>query len=237
MGNRRKCRLKHKPLSRVNLTIRVLGLLLLVFPLFGAMFFLPAGTLSYWEAWVYLAVLFVPMVLALVYFLIFSPALLERRMRMREKEAEQQLIVKLASIVILLVYLLPGFDHRFHWSSVPIWLVAIADILVLSGYALMVLVMRENPYAGRTIEVEPDQTVVTTGPYAFVRHPMYLGILLLFVFSPLALGSYWSMIPVLFLMGLLIARITNEERVLLKELNGYREYTEKVKWRLIPGIW
>ncbi len=229
--------MKHKPLSRVNLTIRVLGLLLLVFPLFGAMFFLPAGTLSYWEAWVYLAVLFVPMVLALVYFLIFSPALLERRMRMREKEAEQQLIVKLASIVILLVYLLPGFDHRFHWSSVPIWLVAIADILVLSGYALMVLVMRENPYAGRTIEVEPDQTVVTTGPYAFVRHPMYLGVLLLYVFSPLALGSYWSMIPALFLMGLLIARITNEERVLLKELNGYREYTEKVRWYLIPGIW
>jgi protein-S-isoprenylcysteine O-methyltransferase Ste14 len=156
---------------------------------------------------------------------------------MREKEAEQQLIVKLASIVILLVYLLPGFDHRFHWSSVPIWLVAIADILVLSGYALMVLVMRENPYAGRTIEVEPDQTVVTTGPYAFVRHPMYLGVLLLYVFSPLALGSYWSMIPALFLMGLLIARITNEERVLLKELNGYREYTEKVRWYLIPGIW
>jgi protein-S-isoprenylcysteine O-methyltransferase Ste14 len=227
----------HKPLSRVNLTIRVLGLFLLVFPLFGAMFFLPAGKLSYWEAWVYLAVLFVPMVFALVYFLIFSPALLERRMRMREKEAEQQLIVKLASIVILLVYLLPGFDHRFHWSSVPIWLVVIADTLVLLGYAFMVLVMRDNPYAGRTIEVEPDQTVATTGPYVFVRHPMYLGVLLLYVFSPLALGSYWSMIPALFLMGLLIARITNEERVLLKELNGYREYTEKVRWRLIPGIW
>jgi protein-S-isoprenylcysteine O-methyltransferase Ste14 len=227
----------HKPLSRVNLTIRVLGLLLLVFSLLGAMFFLPAGTLSYWEAWVYLAILFVPMVFALVYFLIFSPALLERRMRMREKETEQQLIAKLASIVILLVYLLPGFDHRSHWSSVPIWLVVIADILVFLGYAFIVLVMRENPYAARTIEVEPDQTVVKTGPYAFVRHPMYLGILLLFVFSPLALGSYWSMIPVLFLMGLLIARITNEERVLLKELNGYREYTEKVKWRLIPGIW
>jgi len=227
----------HKPLSRVNLTIRVLGLFLLVFPLFGAMFFLPAGTLSYWEAWVYLAVLFVPMVFALVYFLIFSPALLERRMRMREKEAEQQLIVKLASIAILLVYLLPGFDHRFHWSSVPIWLVVIADVLVFSGYAFMVLVMRENPYAGRTVEVEPDQTVVTTGPYAVVRHPMYLGVLLLYVFSPLALGSYWSMIPALLLMGLLIARITNEERVLLKELNGYREFTERVRWRIIPGIW
>lgn len=227
----------HKPLSRVNLTIRVLGLLLLVFPLLGAMIFLPAGTLSYWQAWVYLAILFVPMVFALVYFLIFSPALLERRMRIREKEAEQQLIVKLASIVILLVYLLPGFDHRFHWSLVPIWLVVIADILVFLGYAFILLVMRENPYAARTIEVEPDQTVVTTGPYAFVRHPMYLGVLLLYVFSPLALGSYWSMIPALFLMGLLIARITNEERVLLKELNEYREYTEKVKWRLIPGIW
>ena len=227
----------HKPLSRVNLTIRVLGLFLLVFPLFGAVFFLPAGELSYWEAWVYLAVLFVPMVFALVYFLIFSPALLERRMRMREKEAEQQLIVKLASIAILLVYLLPGFDHRFHWSSVPIWLVVIADVLVFSGYAFMVLVMRENPYAGRTVEVEPDQTVVTTGPYAVVRHPMYLGVLLLYVFSPLALGSYWSMIPALLLMGLLIARITNEERVLLKELNGYREFTERVRWRIIPGIW
>ena len=227
----------HKPLSRVNLTIRVLGLFLLVFPLFGAMFFLLAGTLSYWEAWVYLAVLFVPMVFALVYFLIFSPALLERRMRMREKEAEQQLIVKLASIAILLVYLLPGFDHRFHWSSVPIWLVVIADVLVFSGYAFLVLVMRENPYAGRTVEVEPDQTVVTTGSYAVVRHPMYLGVLLLYVFSPLALGSYWSMIPALLLMGLLIVRITNEERVLLKELNGYREFTERVRWRIIPGIW
>ncbi len=158
-------------------------------------------------------------------------------MRMREKEAEQQLIVKLASIAILLVYLLPGFDHRFHWSSVPIWLVVIADVLVFSGYAFMVLVMRENPYAGRTVEVEPDQTVVTTGPYAVVRHPMYLGVLLLYVFSPLALGSYWSMIPALLLMGLLIARITSEERVLLKELNGYGEYTEWVRWRIIPGIW
>lgn len=211
--------------------------LLLAISLLSAMFFLPAGTFAYWEAWGYLAVLFIPVLSVLNYLLKNDPELLERRMRMKEKRKRQKLIIKVSYIYFLLMFLLPGFDKRFGWSNVPVGLVVIADILVLLGYGIFFRVLRENRYASRTIEVVQEQKVIRSGPYAMVRHPMYLGLLLMYTFSPLALGSYWAMIPAMMMIPLLVVRIWDEERLLLKDLDGYKEYTQETRYRLIPGVW
>ena len=213
--------------------VRFLGAILVL----SAVFFLPAGTFAYWEAWVYLAILFIPMLFVLIYLLKNDRGLLARRMKMREREAEQKLIIKLSYIPFLLAFLLPGFDKRFGWSNVPVGVVVLADILVLLGYGIVFLVFRENRYASRIIEVEQGQTVISSGPYAIVRHPMYLGSLLLYILSPLALGSYWAMIPAILIIPIIVARIRNEESVLARDLNGYQEYMQKTRYRLIPGIW
>ena len=203
----------------------------------GGMFFLPAGTFAYWEAWTYIAVLFIPMFFVFIYLVKKEPELLARRMKMKEKEAEQKLIIKLSYIPFLVAFLLPGLDKRFGWSNVPVVVVLIADILVLISYGIFFLVIKENPYASRIVEVEPEQTVITSGPYAKVRHPMYSVVLTMYLFSPLALGSYWAIIPIIFIIPLIVARILNEEKVLLRDLDGYEEYMQKTRYRLIPGIW
>jgi protein-S-isoprenylcysteine O-methyltransferase Ste14 len=203
----------------------------------GIMFFLPAGTFQYPEAWIVIAIIFVPMSLMLVYLFRNEPELLARRLRLREKETQQKLIVKLSMIPFLLAYILPGFDKRFGWSNVPWGVVVAADILALLGYCLVFLVLRENRYASRVIEVEQGQTVIASGPYAVVRHPMYSGMTLMYVFCPLALGSYWAMIPALLIIPVLVARILNEESVLVRDLHGYQEYRHKTRYRLMPGIW
>ncbi|MGQ9493308.1 MAG: methyltransferase family protein [Anaerolineae bacterium] len=203
----------------------------------GAMFFLSAGTLRYWEAWVYMAILFIPMTIFAAYLLRHNPALLERRMKMREIEPQQRRIIAVSIVVLFAAGFLPGLDKRFGWSFVPTWLVIVADIIVLLGYLLFVLTLRENEYAARTIEVEQQQRVITTGPYSIVRHPLYLASILMFGFTPLALGSYWALIPVALFPVVLVARILNEEKVLLKELAGYADYCNVVRHRLIPGIW
>lgn len=213
--------------------VRYLLALLILF----AIFFLPAGTLAYWEAWVYLAIIFIPMSFVLIYLFKNDPGLLARRMRVREKEAEQKLIIKLAYIPFLLAFLLPGFDKRFGWSNVPMAMVVVAEVLVLLGYGMVFLVFRVNRYASRVVEVEQGQTVISSGPYAVIRHPMYLGSLLLYISSPLALGSYWAMIPALLIIPVIVARIWNEESVLARDLTGYQEYMQKTHYRLIPGIW
>ncbi len=218
---------------KMKLYTRILTAILIA----GAIFFLPAGTLVYWEAWVFLGVWVPSMLLMLRYLIRNDPELLERRMRMREKEEVQKLITKLAAPIMLFTFLLPGFDKRFEWSNVPAVVVLAADVGFLLVYYLMFIVLKENSYASRIIEVEEHQRVITTGPYAHIRHPMYLGALLISVFSPLALGSYWAMIPSLLMPIILIARIRNEEEVLLRELKGYREYMQTTRYRLIPGVW
>jgi protein-S-isoprenylcysteine O-methyltransferase Ste14 len=199
--------------------------------------FLPAGTFAYWEAWVYLAILLVPMFFVMIYFLKKAPEFLARRMQLKEKEVEQKIIVKLALIPFLLAFILPGIDKQFGWSNVPVSIIVGSEILVCIGYLLVVLVFRENQFASRIIEVVKGQTVIQSGPYRIVRHPMYLGTILMYVASPLALGSYWAIIPAVFIIPVLIARIINEEKVLTKELEGYSEYKQKTRYRLIPGIW
>jgi len=206
-------------------------------PVLFAILFLPAGTLAYWEAWVYLAILLIPVFLAFRYLLKNSPELLERRMRMREKETAQKRIIGLSYVYSLIAFLLPGFDRRWDWSQVPAIVVILADVLVVLGYGIFLLVMKENRYASRIIEVEQEQQVISSGPYALVRHPMYLGVLLMYMASPLALGSYWAILPAAFVIPILVARILNEEKVLGQELKGYQEYMQKVRFRLIPGLW
>jgi protein-S-isoprenylcysteine O-methyltransferase Ste14 len=215
----------------------VLVRLIFSFLALAAAFFLPAGSLNYWQAWAYLAVLFIPFCFALVYLVRNHPDLLERRMRYHEREKEQQLIVKLSIFTFALAYILPGLDYRFGWSQVPVWLVWVSLAVVLASYFFVVSVFRTNQYASRIVEVEQEQTVISSGPYALVRHPMYFGTVIMYVFSPLALGSYWSIIPALFIFPVLIFRLLNEEKVLERDLKGYREYEAKVKYHLFPGIW
>ncbi len=221
-----------KQLARITYSRFIMAI-----PVLGLMFFLPAGTFNYWEAWVYLAILFTPMFFVMQYLLKNDPALLERRMRTKEKAGEQSLIIKLSYVYFLVVFLLPGFDKRFGWSNTPLWLILIADALVLLGYITVIFVFRENSYASRTVEVDQDQKVIDTGPYAIVRHPMYSGLTTLYVLSPLALGSYWSLIPAVLIIPLIVARILSEEKILAKELAGYTEYQQKVKYRLVPFVW
>jgi protein-S-isoprenylcysteine O-methyltransferase Ste14 len=211
--------------------------LIMGIPVLLLILFLPAGTFAYWEAWVYLAILLLPMFFVMIYFLKKAPEFLVRRMKLKEKEGEQKIIVKLALIPFLLAFILPGIDKRLGWSNVPILIIVVAEILVCIGYVFVVLVFKENQFASRVIEVVKGQKVIQSGPYRFVRHPMYLGATLMYIASPLALGSYWAIIPATFIIPIFIARIINEEKVLTKELEGYSEYKQKTRYRLIPGIW
>jgi len=210
---------------------------ILFFPVMGLMFFLPAWTFNYWQAWVYIFIVAVPAIFIGTYLYKHDRALLERRMRMKERLSGQNLIVVTSVIFFLATFLIPGFDFRFHWSEVPVAVIILSQVLVLAGYLIIALVFRANSYASRIIEIEKDQMVITTGPYAIVRHPMYVGVLIFYLFSPLALGSYWAAIPALCIVPFIIARIKGEEKELLENLAGYGEYATKTRYRLWPGIW
>jgi len=210
---------------------------ILLFPVLGLMFFLPAWTLNYWQAWLYIFIVAVPAIFIARYLYKNDRALLERRMRMKERLQGQKLIVTTSWIFFLATFLIPGFDFRFHWSEMPLAVVIISEALVLVGYLIVAFVFKANTYASRIIEVEKDQKVITSGPYAIVRHPMYFGVLIFYIFSPLALGSYWAVIPALCIVPFIIARIKGEEKELLENLGGYMDYTLKTRYRLLPGIW
>jgi protein-S-isoprenylcysteine O-methyltransferase Ste14 len=213
----------------IRIPLAIIGLSLL--------FFLPAKTFFFYEAWIYMAIFLLPISFIILYFLKNDPELLERRMRMKEKISKQKAIIIFSYIIFLATFLIPGFDKQYGWSNVPMTFVIISDLIVLMGYLLFVLVLKENSFASRIIEVEQNQKVISTGPYALVRHPMYLAIILMFMFSPLALGSYYGLIPTITLPVLLICRLINEENLLKKDLPGYLDYTKKTKYRLIPFIW
>lgn len=225
------------PLPASQLLRMTFARLLVVVLALAAMFFLPAGTLLYWQAWAYMAVLLIPMIIFGFYLFRYHPALLERRLKMRETEVEQKRIIAVGWLVLLAAFLLTGFDQRFGWSSVPAWLVIAADVVILLAYLIFVLTLRENEYASRTIQVEQKQRVISTGPYAIVRHPLYLAIVLIYGFSPLALGSYWALLPAALFPAIIVARILNEEKVLARDLDGYADYIKAVRYRMIPGIW
>lgn len=219
--------LKKKIVIRFSLIPLFLGLIIL----------LPAWTLKFWQAYTYLVVLVVPMIFALLYFLKKDPKFLERRTRVKEKEKQQKLLSILSTAIFLAGFIIPGLDHRFAWSDVPIYIVITADIMVLLGYLIILFVFKQNSYASCIIEVNENQKVISTGLYGVVRHPMYLGVLIMFLPTPIALGSYWALIPFAVLPVLLILRILNEEKVLSNNLQGYKEYCQKTRFRLIPYIW
>ena len=200
-------------------------------------FFLPAGTWNYWQAWVYMGVLITPMFFAMIYLIKNNPELLERRMRLREKRSEQRLIIKVSLVFFFLAFILPGFDRRFGWSDVPMGLVIASEICILIGYLIIFRVMQINTFASRVIEVASEQKVIDTDLYSIVRHPMYVGAILLYVASPIALGSYWSVVPAIVIIPIIVARIKDEEAALDKDLTGYLEYKQRTKYRLIPFIW
>jgi len=206
----------------------------------GVLIMLPSLSLRYWQGWLYWA-LFAGFTLGgSLYFLKTDPALVERRLAVgptAETEKSQKLIMSAASVCVVLLFALPGLDHLFGWSHVPAWLVIAADIAVLLSYALVCYVLSANSYAAATITTGAGQPVISTGPYAYVRHPMYSGALLMFGLTPLALGSYWSLLLVIPLIAIFAWRLLDEERVLKRDLKGYVEYCSTVRFRLVPGVW
>ena len=216
-----------KIIIRFSLFPIVLGLFILV----------PAGTINYWQVYIYIAVLVVPMIFVLFYFLQNDPIFLERRTRAKEKEKVQIIIQIVFTFILLSGFVIPGFDKRFGWSDIPIYIVIVADIVILFGYLIIFFVFKQNSYASRVVEVEKSQKVISTGLYGFVRHPMYIGVIIMFIPTPVALGSYWGLIPMVTIPLAIVFRILNEEKVLCKDLPGYKEYCQKTRYRLIPFIW
>src|SRR4030042_631533 len=207
-------------------------------PLFiGACTLLPAGTFSYWQVYLYFSVLVIPMVFVLFYFLKRDPRFLERRTKGTEKVKEQKLIQLINLPVFMAAFIIPGLDRRFGWSAIPPEVIIAIDAVILCGYLFIFMVFRENSYASRIVEIDQEQKVITTGLYSLVRHPMYLGVLIMYLPTPAALGSYWGLIPMALLPVSLVFRILNEENVLRENLAGYKEYCLKTKYRLIPYIW
>ena len=227
MTRQEKKSLIRKILIRFSFLPLVLALLIL----------LPAGTFNYWQVYLYCGILVVPIIFVLFYFLKNDPKFLERRTRAKEKEKQQIHIAILSTLIFLAGFIIPGLDHRFGWSSVPMNIVLLADLIILLGYLLIFFVFRQNSYASRIIEVDEEQKVISTGLYAIVRHPMYVGVLIMYIPTPLALGSYWGLIPFALLPLSLALRILNEEKVLSENLPGYKEYCQKTRYRLIPFIW
>jgi protein-S-isoprenylcysteine O-methyltransferase Ste14 len=219
---------------------RAVGGLLALIVILGAALFIPAGTTSYWQAWVFLGVFFTCVVAITVYLMRNDPKLLERRVNagpVAEQEPTQKIIQLLASLSFIAIFIVSALDHRFGWSAVPPYAVALGDVLVALGFYFVLLVFRTNTYAAGTIEVEPGQCVISTGPYALVRHPMYGGALIMLLGIPLALGSWWGLLTIIPMAFVLVWRALDEEAFLVKNLPGYAEYRDHVKHRLVPLIW
>ncbi len=205
--------------------------------LVALLIFLPAGTVHYPGGQLLMGVLFIPMFLAGIVMMLKNPALLRSRLNAKEKEAEQDTVIKLSGLMFLVGFILAGLDFRFDWSRLPGWVNTLGAVLFLSAYALFAEVLRENTWLSRTIEVQEGQQVVSTGLYGIVRHPMYSATLVLFLSMPLVLGSVPAFLAFLCYPLIIAKRIRNEEQVLTLQLPGYRQYKRKVRWRLIPYIW
>lgn len=203
----------------------------------GLLVFLPAGTVNYYNGWLFVGLLFVPMFLLGVVLLIKSPELLEKRLRSRESESDQKKVIGASLVMFLAGFVLSALDFRFGWTQVPFPVVIIAAVVLLVSYGLYAEVMRENVYLSRTVEVQEEQKVIDTGLYGVVRHPMYFSTVLLFLSIPLVLGSWIGFAIFCMYPFLLVKRIQNEEMVLEEGLAGYKEYKEKVKYRMLPFVW
>ena len=205
--------------------------------LVGVLIFLPAGTLSFFNGWLLMGLLFIPMFFAGIVMLIKNPKLLTERLDVKEKDKKQSLVVKLSGLMFLFGFIVAGLNYRFGWFMLPNYIVIIASVIFLVSYIMYAEVLRENKYLSRTIKVQEDQKVIDTGLYGVVRHPMYSATLFLFMSMPLVLGSLFSFLIFLAYPIIISIRIKNEEKLLETELTGYAEYKKKVKYKLIPFIW
>lgn len=203
----------------------------------GALVMLPAGSAEYWQGWLFMAVLFIPIFIVGVVMFVRSPELLEKRLRAKEKASEQSIVVRLSGLLFIAAFVIAGFNWRYGWCVLPEWAVWSAVVLFIAGYMLYAEVLRENAYLSRTIEVQAGQKVVDTGLYGVVRHPMYTATILIFLSMPLVLASPLSFALMLIYIPLIIKRIKHEERLLKRELEGYGDYMQRVKYRLIPYIY
>lgn len=214
------------------LTKFICGLLLV-----GLLIFLPAGTLAYTYGWLLIGLLFVPMLIAGFVMLYKSPEFLKKRLDAKEKQGTQKGVVAFSGLMFIAGFVVAGLDFRFGWSAIPTWVVITASVLFLIAYTLYAEVMRENAYLSRTIKVEEGQNVVDTGMYGIIRHPMYAVTILLFLMIPLVLGSWYALIAFAFYPAAIVVRLKDEEELLTRDLPGYREYKQKVKYRIIPFVW
>jgi len=221
-----------------NLAFKTMLQVGVFFIIFAVFIFLPAGTLNFWQGWVFFAVFCISTLLITIYFLAKDPALIGRRIKSGEKRTDQKIFQSISGFVFFVGLLaIPGLDYRFSWSNVPDIIVILSDIFVLFGFTIVFLVFNTNSYTSATIEVNEGQKVISTGIYSIVRHPMYLGAVLILIFMPLALDSLWALIPALFICVFVVLRLLDEEKLLLTELDGYKEYCEKTRYHLIPFIW
>lgn len=205
--------------------------------LIGLFLFLPAWTLNYFGAWLFMGVLLIPVIIMGAVLFIKAPDLLEKRLSDKEKEGTQKGVVALSGLMFIGGFVISALDFRFGWSHVPMWVTIAAAVLFLIGYGIFAEVMRENAYLSRTVEVQNGQKVVSTGLYGIVRHPMYLATLFMFLPMPLILQSLWGLIPFALYPVIIVIRIFNEEKVLTEGLEGYAEYKKQVKYRIIPFVW
>ena len=209
------------------------------FAVIAILIFLPAGTLHYWQGWALLITFTAASTALTVYMAVYDKKLLERRLRAgpwAETRTSQKIIIVLVMLGSIVFLVFPAFDHRFGWSPVPAYVSIAGDVLIVLGYLFIFFVIRENSYAASTIQVMDDQRVISTGPYALMRHPMYAGALLLIIGLPLALDSWYGLLGIFGFLPVLIWRLVDEERFLTRNLNGYAEYVSKIRWRLIPGL-
>ena len=220
-----------------KLFVQAISKFILGVVLIGALLFIPAGTLSWPGGWLFMGLLFLPMFCAGLMMMKKDPGLLKKRLNAKEQEAEQKTVLALSAVMFLAAFIVAGLNYRFGWITVPSWVVWLGSIVFLLAYLMYAEVLRENSYLSRTIEVQEDQEVVSTGLYGMVRHPMYSATVLLFLAMPLILGSPVSFIIMLAYIPIIVKRIRNEEKVLEEGLKGYKEYEQKVRYRLLPFIW
>ncbi len=202
-----------------------------------ALLFLPAGTFLYWEGWAFLAAFLIPTVFITLYLYKNDPALLKRRMKRGEQRPIERMIMAILSVLLTVSFVFAALDHRFGWSQVPWQAVVIADVLIVLGFSIVFLTFKVNTYTSRVIEIDKGQKVITTGPYAIVRHPMYLGSTIMILATPVALGSWWTLIGFALVIPFIMLRAVDEEKLLTKGLPGYAAYRKKVTYRLVPGVW
>ena len=225
-------------ISKPRIIILALLRIIITLLFFSLLLFLPAGSLKFCNGWIFIGALFFPSLIGIIYFAIKDPEILQKRSKIKEKEKSQRIFNIFFAITLIIALIITGLDYKYHWSVVPLWLVIVAAVIMISGYFMICVVLKQNRYASRVVEIQEGQRVVDIGLYSVVRHPMYLFATIYFCSMPLVLGSWYAfIIPVIAAPVLLVIRIINEEKVLKKDLNGYEDYMKKVKYRLLPFIW